>query len=421
MPNLPFPYASVRPVDITTHPRSPSRDAFGRFRVSTPTTVFDSKQVFEEDPLSWNNVQLSGSGSGTASAHDANRSSTTLSVSANTAGVRVRQSRQNVTYQPFKSQVACATAILGTAATGIVRRVGYFDDEDGLFFEQTATDFAVVKRSYVSGAAVDTRVTQADWNIDTLNGHGPSKHRLDLSKIEIFLVDFEWLSAGSVRFGFIIGGETIYVHIMEHANLVASAYMRNPNLPIRYELLNDGTGGAATLEAICCSVASEGGRDYQGVDRATDRGATALVVPAVGAFYPVLAIRADPARPGALIRPSRVSVMSNTSTAFHWRMLLNPTVTGTAFVWNAGTNTRVQTATPTNATTVSGGTILGSGYLDQTNNRGGGSPVFTSPDFYMGYGVKGVASTKPDEVVLAVQLLTGTNESVYGAVSYQED
>jgi hypothetical protein len=33
-------------------------------------------------------------------------------------------------------------------------------------------------------------------------------------------------------------------------------------------------------------------------------------------------------------------------------MLLNPTVAGTAFSWNAGTNTRVQTALPTNATTV---------------------------------------------------------------------
>jgi len=420
MPNLPFPYAPYRTVDITTHPRSPTRTAFGEIRVAFPTTVFDSKQVFEEDPLAWNNVQLSGSG--TSSAHNPNRSSTTLSVSANTAGVRVRQSRQYVTYQPGKSQAIKITCVPGAQAAGIRRRFGYFDDEDGLFFEQHPTiGYRVARRSFVTGSVVDYHTNRADWNMDRLDGQGPSGYNLDFVKGQIGFIDFQWLALGSVRFGFEFDGQLIYCHQMNHSNLISEVYIRNPNLPVRYELTNDGTGGAATMEAVCCSVVSEGGRDYQGIDRATDRGATAIVVPAAGAFYPVLAIRADPTRPGALIRPSRVSVMSPTSTAFHWRMLLNPTVAGTAFSWNAGTNTRVQTALPTNATTVSGGTILGAGYLDQTNNRGGGSPVFTSPDFYMGYGVKGVASTKPDEVVLAVQLLTGTNESVYGAVSYQED
>ena len=39
-------------VEIKTQ-NSPSVDAFGRFRVSAPDTLFDSKQIFDNQPLFW--------------------------------------------------------------------------------------------------------------------------------------------------------------------------------------------------------------------------------------------------------------------------------------------------------------------------------------------------------------------------------
>ena len=80
-------------------------DAFSRLRISSPETLFDSKQIFdnadivntlENFPLFFDNQETSGAG--TATAFDIDRASTTLSVSATTAGTRVRQTRARFNY-----------------------------------------------------------------------------------------------------------------------------------------------------------------------------------------------------------------------------------------------------------------------------------------------------------------------------------
>ena len=78
-------------------------DAFGRLRISEPFTIFDSKQLHNNQPLFWDDAETSGTG--TSSAHSSARASTTISVSATTAGKRVRQSLQRFNYQPGKSQL----------------------------------------------------------------------------------------------------------------------------------------------------------------------------------------------------------------------------------------------------------------------------------------------------------------------------
>lgn len=95
---------------------SASVDAFGRWRVSEPQTLFDSKLIFndpdildtaENHPLFYDNQEISGGG--TSTAYNANQASQTLSVSANTAGRRARQTKMRFNYQPGKSQLVLMT------------------------------------------------------------------------------------------------------------------------------------------------------------------------------------------------------------------------------------------------------------------------------------------------------------------------
>jgi len=58
----------------------------------------------------------------------------------------------------------------------------------------------------------------------------------------------------------VVDGVPTYLHQFNHANHSAGVYMTTPNLPIRYEISNDGTGAAAEMECICSSVMSEGGQ-----------------------------------------------------------------------------------------------------------------------------------------------------------------
>ncbi len=97
---------------------------------------------------------------------------------------------------------------------------------------------------------VDFKVPQSQWNIDRMDGTGPSGVNLNLSKMQMFYVDYSWYGAGAIRFGFKDhNGEVIYCHRMTHANVKTEAYMRSGNLPARYESASDAPQAllAATL------------------------------------------------------------------------------------------------------------------------------------------------------------------------------
>ena len=93
----------------------------------------------------------------------------------------------------------------------------------------TATNVIISK-------TVDTRVPQSQWNLDKMDGTGPSGYNLDLSKMQMFYIDYSWYGAGFVRWGLRgTDGNVTYVHKMPNNNVNEEAYMRSGNLPARYE------------------------------------------------------------------------------------------------------------------------------------------------------------------------------------------
>ena len=344
---------------------SASADAFGRGRFSQPFTIFDSKQLHDSQPYLWDDQETSGSGTG--STHSSVRASTTLSVSNLTEGTRIRQTYRSFNYQPGKSQLANITFVLGAATTGITRRVGYFNASNGLFLEQTSAGQSLVRRTNITNSPVDTKHAQADWNLDRMDGTGPSKINLDFTKSQIFVIDFEWLGVGRVRFGFNVNGKTYYCHELNNSNLLSGVYMSSPNLPIRYELINDGTGPAANLETICASVMSEGGVEPTGLTRSVDLGAATVNANTVGTYYAIIGIRLAADHLDDNLKPLNLSLLATTNDAFLWQLRLDPTVAGT-FTYSGITNGHAEVATGDTAgnpstNTVTGGIVLASGYV----------------------------------------------------------
>jgi hypothetical protein len=263
-----------------------SVDAFGRFRTSEPETLFDSSFEYDLQPLFWD-TNLSG---GADIAHDSDKHAAVLTVSGSTAGTAILQTFAYHPYQKGKSQRCFPTFVLGARASGITRRVGYFDASDGVFFEQTNDGLFLVLRSSTSGGVVNTRVAQADWSQDTLDGNGASEISLDEIRRQILDIDIEWLGVGRVRYGFNIDGKAVFAHYVNNANAgPAAPYMRSGTLPIRYEIVNDGTGAASELIAICATVFSEGGFETgRGLPFTANRGAVSA---SVASRVPVLSIR----------------------------------------------------------------------------------------------------------------------------------
>jgi len=83
---------------------------------------------------------------------------------------------------------------------------------------------------------VDTKYPQSTWNIDKCDGTGPSGYNIDLTKMQMFYIDYSWYGAGFIRWGFRgPTGDIIYCHKVANNNVNTEAYMRSGNLPARYE------------------------------------------------------------------------------------------------------------------------------------------------------------------------------------------
>jgi hypothetical protein len=170
-------------------------------------------------------------------------------------------------YQPGKSHLIMSSICYGSHVTNEVKRTGYFDDQDGIYFEQDGNGILSFNiRSYVSSAPINTKVIQSQWNVDKFNGNGPSKINLNILNTQLLFIDFQWLGVGRVRCGFAHDGKFILAHEFFHSNNINTVYMSNPTLPIRCEIFNTGTTTGGSFDQICSTVISESGYKESGID-----------------------------------------------------------------------------------------------------------------------------------------------------------
>jgi hypothetical protein len=84
---------------------------------------------------------------------------------------------------------------------------------------------------------VETEWNQSDWNIDRCDGSGKTGYSIDVTKMQMFYMDYSWYGAGFIRWGFRAeNGNVIYAHKIPNNNANTEAYMRSGNLPARYEV-----------------------------------------------------------------------------------------------------------------------------------------------------------------------------------------
>lgn len=265
--------------------KEPNVDAFGRQTVTTPYTLGDYKHIYGIDSNFIDYIV-----NGATIEHVANQACARLTTSSNSSSRMVHQSKFYHHYMPGKSQSILSSFNFHTAVPNVTKRTGYFDDNNGIFFEQTGDGtLSFVIRSYVSGSAVETRVPQSSWNRNKCNGVGPNAFDLDITKTQLVFIDFQWLGVGRVRVGFVHAGEYIVAHVFDHSNELPTVYMSTPNLPVRCEIVNVGTTAGGYMDQICSTVVSEGGYAEAGSDWAV--ASPALRSLAAGATLPVLAIR----------------------------------------------------------------------------------------------------------------------------------
>lgn len=342
----------------------PSVDAFGRLRTSSPLTLFDSSHRYSDNGL-WTS-SITGTASST---FNANEGLVNLSVGSASGDEIVRETTKVFSYQPGKSLLVLSTFVLGTAKANLRQRVGYYGVDNGLYFERDGTSLYFVERSLVSGVATNTSVAQASWNMDKLDGTGPSGITLDSSKAQILYMDVEWLGLGTVRMGFVIDGVFIPAHSFHHANILASTYITTASLPLRYEMKNTAaTSGSSTLKQVCSTVISEGGYELRGLQQSIGTAVTSpITLTTAGTAYPIISIRLKTTRLDAVVILTALSILGVTNnTNYRWQVIASGTTTAGTWV-SAGTNSSVEYNISGTAFTLGTGRILAGGYFQGSN------------------------------------------------------
>jgi hypothetical protein len=172
-------------------------------------------------------------------------------------------------------------------------------------------------------------VAKAAWNVDLLDGTGPSGLTLDLTKVQILVIDMQALYTGRVRVGFDIAGVIVPVHVFAHANLAAFPFIQSANLPIRCGMTCTGTV-STTMRFVCASVSSNGGQtDIAGYSFTTGSSAPAGNGTAVHALSvrPSATFNSIPVRGKFVLDSVEVVVTGNNPVT--WELVLGQAISGT--------------------------------------------------------------------------------------------
>ena len=395
-----------------TNANSMAIDAFGRQRVSNPLTLFDSSHRYSDNGL-W----ATSTASGGSAVFSPNEGLVNLNVNTTNGSQVLRETTKVFSYQPGKSLLVLNTFVMAPAQSNLRQRVGYFGTDNGIYFQLNNYTSSFVERSLVTGLVTETVVNQSAWNVDSLDGTGPSGVVLDITKAQIMFMDIEWLGEGTVRVGFIIDGVFLLCHKFNHANYIVSTYITTASLPLRYEITNTGvTANSSTLKQVCSTVISEGGYELRGAQQAVGTPITAPTSLAVaGTYYPVVSIKLRAGYQDAVVILTALSIMGVATGIYNWKVVASGTTSGGAWV-PAGVNSAVEYNIT--GTSFAGGRTLASGFLTSSTQSSVNLDILKEALFSFQLERDSFTGTSY-EISLIVAASTNT-ELIYSSMDWEE-
>ena len=411
-----------------------SIDAFGKLRVSMPNTLLDirysSNSAASGSSANFlkNNLQISNTSSGSYSAlYEKSKAI----ISGSDTGYYMTQSRNYCVYQPGKSLLFMASGIINPGNSAYTARIGYYDSEfttnpsvptvnNGVYFEYSGGVASVnLKNDSL------TTISQSSWNVDKMDGSGPSGLTLDFTKTQLFVIDMEWLGVGRIRYGFYAYGRIQYVHQVTNINLLTEPYTNSINLPISHTLF--GTSGVGSITQICSTVISEGGYNPVGRPFSVSNSQTGTDFPVtVGVTEtPLIAIRGGGANYyHQNIIPTGISIIdtaTNNNLHYRLRIYLDGGFGGT-ITWT-DVNPDYSVSQYALSAEITGFTTTNSIQLDQGYFYGRGTiafnglgSVFTNQILQLTANVLNVS----DVLVLTCEKIGTGSTTVYSTISWQE-
>ena len=383
-------------------------DAFGRLRISTPYTLFDSQHRYADNGK-WSNYTASD---GTV-AHAASESAVNLTVTSTTGSKVIRESKRVMPYQPGKSLLIMSSFAMNSTS-GFRQRVGYYNESNGIFFENDNGTNKIVLRS--ASLAQTYSISQSSWNGDKFDGTGYSGRTLDPTKTQIFWIDIEWLGVGDVRCGFIVDGSPVVAHTFHNDNIHTTAYMTTACLPLRYEIENLSSLAGGTMKQICSTAISEGG--YEQITKQWAATRTTAIESVADGWVPVVSLRLKTGYTDSIVIPSQVHIIgTGNSSIYEFAVIRGATITNGDWIPHAASGGGVEYNIT--ATGMSSGTVEDSGIFASSNQSSALLNIELAHRFenQLGRSLTGTNTYSSDTYTLAARHLA-TGGDVYGTLNW---
>lgn len=411
-------------------------DAFGKLRVTNPTTLLDIRfpgQFTGNSLFLKNNLQICSDSSGN---YVGNYANSKLVIDASGAGYYISQSRNYCVYQPGKSLLFMASGVLSPGNNDYTTRIGYFNNEfpsgnslivnNGLYFQCSGGIYSI----NIASNSTPISTSQSSWNIDKMDGSGPSGLYLDFTKCQLFVIDMEWLGVGRIRFGFYAYGRIQYCHQITNINSLIQPYTNSINLPICYSIHNSNNNSTLSdsFTQICSTIISEGGYTPVGKPFSISTGTTAISING-NTEEPILFLTGNSSNPNYYnqniipILTSMICSSNNDLILFKLVLFLADTYTGTPPTWiNVDASYSVaQYAINPSGYNSTNGIILDEGFFygKGTNSLSSLGEVFSTQVLQLTSDIK----YNSDILALTATFVNGNPSSttnVYGTINWQE-
>ena len=213
-------------------------------------------------------------------------------------------------------------------------------------------------------------IAQADWNVDTFDGNGPSGVTLDPTKGNVYEIKFQWLGFGLLTFSIEDPDDGDYhvVHRIAYANANTGPSLQNPTLPLHIMSKNNGNATNLTIKTSSMAGFVGGKNAALSVLNSRSNNITGLATTEL----PILSVKNKIVYQSTLnrvaIKPEFISLATEGNKPTIFRIRLNPVLTGPVAFADVDAATSV-VATDIAATGVSGGRILLTTVLGKTSSE----------------------------------------------------
>lgn len=235
-----------------------------KLSVDIPLSAFGLAKVQEDYPqiqldfrhgLSSRFTQSTVTGTGTITAYSSSNLAF-ISTGASTNSSANLSSLRCLKYSGGQGGNIMFTGIFSSGVAGNTQVYGCGTSMYGFFFGYNGTQFGVLWRQN----GVDNWISQSNWNVDKMDGTGPSAQVINPQKGNVYRITFQWLGFGMVTFMMehTLSGTFVPVHRIQYANTYLLPTVNDPSFPMYIQSTNTTNATNVAIQSTCFAAMLEG-------------------------------------------------------------------------------------------------------------------------------------------------------------------